>query len=186
MDLSNKKIIWIIAIIALIIIVLILAYSFSGIQTKEGKVILSKEELIKAKIGEFSIKEESDYQGGTIIKTLSNQGEASREYTFFYKDKQLQRLPDQYVIDLAKAQLSDAEKQNKMVSFKYQEEYNTNAPDEKGENIIYKNVFLMTNELPESEWVENAMYMNGPAKYQVVVVDEFGNLLFKFLSSQIL
>ena len=184
MDLSNKKITWIIAIIALIVIVIILIYSFSGIQTKN--IVLSKEELIKAKIGEFSIKEESDYQGGTIIKVLAQKGEASQNLTFFYKDNQLQRLPDQYVIDLAKKELSDGEKQNKMVSFKYQEEYNTNTKDEEGKDIVYKNVFLMTNELPQSEWVENAMYMNGPAKYQVIVVDELGHFLFKFLSSQIL
>lgn len=147
--------------------------------------VASKEELIKEKIGDFSIVEESAYQGGTIIKALRKGDISNRPVILFFKDSTLQRLPDQYVVDSIKAQLSDAEKANKMVSIKYQEEY-IGGQDKDGKDVIHKNVFLMTNELPESQWGKSAMYPGGVAKYQVIVIDEFDQMQYKFLSSQIL
>ena len=152
-------------------------------QKKEVQKEGTAEELIKDKIGDFTIEEEFDYQDGKIVKCLKQVGEMSAKYTFFYKDRKLQRLPDDYIIDSINYQLSDEEKNSKTVSFKYQDELETGAQDGEGNNIVYRDVFLMTKELPESQWVENAMY-DGPAKYEISLMDEFGNFMFSFLSSR--
>ena len=187
---NNKKniLLWILVIFSALSVVLFYSSSQkSGQNNQTANVpIVSKGELIKAKIGDFSIEEELPYQGGTIIKAKTTKGSMNQQAVFFFKDNKLQRLPDGYITDAVKAQLPDAEKQNKTVSIKYQKEYNSGGQDKDGKDIIYNNVFLLTNELPKSQWVKNAMYPEGVAKYQVILVDEFGQMQFKFLSGQVL
>jgi len=148
---------------------------------KEG----TKEDLIKEKIGDFTIKEENDYQGGKIIKAITQKGEVPNEYTLFYKDGRIQNLPDDYVTEIINSNLSENENKNKTVSFKFHEEFNGGFKDAGGNDVIYYNVFLITKELPESEWDRNSMDIEFN-KYQNILVDEYGRFLFKFLSNRII
>jgi hypothetical protein len=191
-SIMNKKniLLWFLIVFSALLVVF---FSFTSVKkivtnNKTGNTpTASREELIKEKIGNFSIEEEFAYQGGTIIKAIRKNGVMiNQRATLFFKGNQLQQLPDEYVIDSTKAQLSNAEKENKLAAFKYQEKYNSGSQDKDGKDIIYGNVFLMTNELPESEWVENAMYPLGLGKYQAIIIDEFGQMQDKFISSQIL
>ena len=180
MDFSNKKIKIIVGLIAAVLVLAIGLFVYSLV------FIWPRDAQIKQKIGDFSITKEAPYQGGTIIEAMKGGGAMSRPAVLFFKDSQLQKLPDKYVIDSVWAQLSGAERENKTISIQYREEYNSGNQDKNGQDIIYKNVFLMVNELPESRWVKNAMYPAGSAKYQIIIIDEFGQIQDKFLSSQIL
>lgn len=183
-----KKILPIVAVVVLVAIGSFLVYYFyfseAGKQATVDKENFVIAQLIREEIGVFNIKKAYDYQDGVIMNVYRQNADMTENFTFFYKDGQLQSLPNEYLLSLAKDQLSDAEKQNKLVALTYLKEYNTNTKDKEGKDIIYQRVFLVTYELPQSEWDESAMYVGGPAKYQVIMLDEFGNFQSKFLSSQ--
>lgn len=194
MDLSNKKTKFTLALIIIILLLTFFVFLSFFIKNKvEQKKMqntssqnLSKEDQIKKKIGDFSIEEEQAYKGGTIIKAIAKKGDMSQRAILFFQDGKLQKLPDEYVTDLVKSQIFDSKEKENIVAAKYQEEYNFGNKDADGKDIAYNNIYLITNELPESDWVKNAMYPEGPAKYQVFVIDEFGQTQFKFLSSNVL